>query len=200
VGIGWWEVTIEGFANHAGTTAMNNRHDAMLAAARFTDMVNRVVTSVPGRQVGTVGRIQAFPGAPNVIPGKVALSLELRDLEAAKITQLYERVRAEADAIGKATGCTFAYQPTHLAAPALMEPVVQRAIDGAARSLGLTTTHLPSGAGHDAQHMARIAPAGMIFVPSVGGISHSPKEFTRPEDVTNGANVLLHTVLLLDEG
>jgi N-carbamoyl-L-amino-acid hydrolase len=145
-----------------------------------------------------VGRIQAFPGAPNVIPGKVALSLELRDLEAAKITQLYDKVRTEADAIGKATGCAFAFQPNYRSEPALMHATVQRAIEGAAKSLNLTLTHLPSGAGHDAQHMAGIAPAGMIFVPSVGGISHAPKEFTKPEDVTNGANVLLHTVLALD--
>src|SRR5690242_13636291 len=85
VSINWWDVTIEGFANHAGTTAMNNRQDALLAAAKFIEAVNRVVTSVPGRQVGTVGRIQALPGAPNVIPGKVVCSLELRDLDAAKI-------------------------------------------------------------------------------------------------------------------
>jgi len=82
VGINQWEVTIQGFANHAGTTAMNNRRDALLAAAKFVEAVNRVATSVPGRQVGTVGRIQAFPGAPNVIPGKVVLTLELRDLDA----------------------------------------------------------------------------------------------------------------------
>src|SRR5687768_378578 len=99
VGINWWDVTIEGFANHAGTTAMNNRQDALLAAAKFIEAVNRIVTSVPGRQVGTVGRINALPGAPNVIPGKVVLSLELRDLEAAKINTLYEKIRAEAQQI-----------------------------------------------------------------------------------------------------
>src|SRR6185503_2780682 len=101
VGINWWDVTIEGFANHAGTTAMNNRQDALLAAAKFIEAVNRVATSVPGRQVGTVGRIQALPGAPNVIPGKVILSLELRDLDAAKIAMLYQKVRAEADQIAR---------------------------------------------------------------------------------------------------
>ena len=101
VGINWWDVTIEGFANHAGTTPMNNRQDALLAAAKFVQAVNRVVTSVPGRQVGTVGRIQALPGAPNVIPGKVVLSLELRDLDAAKIQMLYRKIRAEADQIAQ---------------------------------------------------------------------------------------------------
>src|SRR6185369_13694132 len=99
VGINWWDVTIEGFDNHAGTTAMNNRQDALLAAAKFIEAVNRVVTSVPGRQVGTVGRIQALPGAPNVIPGKVLLSLELRDLDAAKIKMLYDKVYAAAQGI-----------------------------------------------------------------------------------------------------
>src|SRR5262245_50888844 len=100
IGINWWDVTIEGFANHAGTTAMNNRQDALLAAAKFIEAVNRIVTSVPGRQVGTVGRINALPGAPNVIPGKVVLSLELRDLDAAKINMLFEKIQAEAQKIG----------------------------------------------------------------------------------------------------
>ncbi|MBV6522571.1 MAG: N-carbamoyl-L-amino acid hydrolase [Gemmatimonadaceae bacterium] len=200
VGIGWWDVTIEGFANHAGTTAMHARKDAMLAAARFTELVNRVITSEPGRQVGTVGRLQAFPGAPNVIPGKVVLSLEVRELDAGRIDRFYRRIRTEAEAIGKATGCTFSYEPTHQSSPAICDPRVMQAIAGAARNIGLTTKYLPSGAGHDAQHMAKIGPAGMIFVPSVGGISHSPNEFTEPADVVNGANVLLHTVLSLDAG
>ena len=170
----------------------------MLAAARFTDMVNRVITGEPGRQVGTVGRIQAFPGAPNVIPGKVILSLEIRELDAARIEHFFSRVHQEAESIGQATGCTFSYASTHQSAPAICDEDVKGTIEAAARGLGLTSKHLPSGAGHDAQHMATIAPVGMIFVPSVGGISHSPKEFTRPEDVVNGANVLLQTVLAID--
>ncbi|HMN10154.1 MAG TPA: Zn-dependent hydrolase [Gemmatimonadaceae bacterium] len=198
VGIGWWDVTIEGFPNHAGTTAMNNRRDAMLAAARFTDMVNRVVTSVPGRQVGTVGRIQAFPGVPNVIPGKVTCSLELRDLDAKKQAMLFERIMGEAAEIGRATGTTFSYKSTHDSAPALCDARVQTAVEQSAHGLDLKTKYLPSGAGHDAQHMARLGPAGMIFIPSVGGISHSPKEFSHAKDVTNGANVLLATVLAID--
>jgi beta-ureidopropionase / N-carbamoyl-L-amino-acid hydrolase len=198
VGIGQWLVTIEGFANHAGTTAMNERRDAMLAAARFTDMVNRVVTSMPGRQVGTVGQIQAFPGAPNVIPGKVVLTLELRDLDAKKIAMLHERVKAEATKIGAATGTTFAYQDLHSSAPALTDPRVQKVVESSAKGMGLTTKYMPSGAGHDAQHMATLCPSGMIFIPSIGGISHSPKEYSTPKDITNGANVLLRTILALD--
>lgn len=198
VSIGWWDVTVEGFGNHAGTTPMDKRRDALLAAARYVDMVNRVIRSEPGRQVGTVGRIAAEPGAPNVIPGKVTTSLEIRDLDQAKQLRLFEKVKAEAQQIGAATGTTFTFTETYLSKPALMDRRVQGTIEAAAKGLGLSSKYLPSGAGHDAQYMAMIAPAGMIFVPSVDGISHSPKEFTRPADVVNGGNVLLQTVLRLD--
>lgn len=198
VGINWWDVTIEGFANHAGTTPMNNRQDALLAAAKFIEAVNRIVTSVPGRQVGTVGRIQALPGAPNVIPGKVVLSLELRDLDAVKILTLYQRIRAEADQIAKTNKVTFDFKEINTNIPAPTNPVIRRLIDQSAKELRLTTKVMPSGAGHDAQDMARLGPVGMIFIPSVGGISHSPKEFSRPKDIENGANVLLGTLLKLD--
>ena len=198
VGINWWDVTIEGFANHAGTTAMNNRQDALLAAAKFIEAVNRVVTSVPGRQVGTVGRITALPGAPNVIPGKVVLSLELRDLDTAKINMLYDKIFAEAQAIATASRTKFDFKEINVNIPAPTDPRIRNVISEAARDLGLSTKLMPSGAGHDAQDMARLGPVGMIFVPSVGGISHSPKEFSHPNDIANGANVLLHALLKLD--
>ena len=198
VGINWWDVTIEGFANHAGTTAMNNRQDALLAAAKFIEAVNRVVTSVPGRQVGTVGRINALPGAPNVIPGKVVLSLELRDLDAAKIKMLYDSIYKEAQEIAKTSRTTFDFKEINVNIPAPTDPRIRSTISEAAHELGLSTKLMPSGAGHDAQDMARLGPVGMIFVPSIGGISHSPKEASLPSDVGNGANVLLHTLLKLD--
>jgi N-carbamoyl-L-amino-acid hydrolase len=198
VGINWWDVIIEGFANHAGTTAMNNRQDALLAAAKFIEAVNRVVNGVPGRQVGTVGRIQAFPGAPNVIPGKVICSLELRDLEAAKIQMLYQKIRAEADQIAQASKVKFDFKELNANVPAPTDARIRPIIDQSAKELGLTTKQMPSGAGHDAQDMARIGPAGMIFIPSIGGIGHSPKEFSRPKDIENGANVLLGAVMKLD--
>jgi N-carbamoyl-L-amino-acid hydrolase len=199
VGINQWNVTVEGFANHAGTTAMNNRRDALLAAAKFIEAVNRIVTSIPGRQVGTVGKIQAFPGAPNVIPGKVILTLELRDLDAAKIQMLYQKIRAEADQIATASKVTFDFKELNTNIPAPTDPRIRAIIDSAAKELGLTTKQMPSGAGHDAQDMARIGPVGMIFIPSIGGISHSPKEFSRPKDIENGANVLLGAVMKLDK-
>src|SRR3989454_2055230 len=198
VGINWWDVTIEGFANHAGTTPMNKRQDALLAAAKFIEAVNRIVTSIPGRQVGTVGRIQALPGAPNVIPGKVILSLELRDLDAAKMQMLYEKIYAEAQQIAAASRTKFGFKEINVNIPAPTDTRVRQLIFESAKELGLSTKLMPSGAGHDAQDMARLAPVGMIFVPSVGGISHSPREFSRPEDIRNGANVLLHTLLNLD--
>lgn len=198
VGINWWDVTIEGFANHAGTTAMNNRQDALLAAARFIQAVNRIVTSVPGRQVGTVGRINALPGAPNVIPGKVVLSLELRDLDAAKIKSLYDKIYAEAQQIATESRTKFDFQEINVNTPAPTNQFMRSHITEAAHALGLTTKLMPSGAGHDAQDMAKLGAVGMIFVPSVGGISHSPREFSHPADIANGANVLLHTVVRFD--
>ena len=111
---------------------------------------------------------------------------------------LSARVRAEGEAIGRDTGCTFAYASLHHSRPAVCDDRVKDAIETSARGLGLSARHLPSGAGHDAQHMARLGPTGMIFVPSVGGISHAPNEFTKPQDVVNGANVLLQTILALD--
>lgn len=198
VGINWWDVTIEGFANHAGTTPMNQRQDALLAGAKFIEAVNRIVTSEPGRQVGTVGRIQALPGAPNVISGKVILSLELRDLDAAKISMLYEKIRAAADQIAQVSNTRFSFKEINVNIPAPTNSRIREFIAAAAREFNLTTKQMPSGAGHDAQDMARLAPVGMIFVPSIGGISHSPREFSRPEDITNGANVLLNTLLRLD--
>lgn len=201
VGINWWDVTIEGFSNHAGTTPMNMRHDALLAAAHLIIAINRVVTGIPGRQVGTVGRIRAEPGAPNVISGEVVMSLELRDLSVEKINSLYERIQQEAKAIAEKTDTKISFTPIDVtSAPAPTDPRMRNIIAESSQELSLTSLFMPSGAGHDAQHMARISPTGMIFVPSVGGISHSPKEYTRPEDMANGANVLLHTILKIDRG
>lgn len=198
VGIDQWEVTVSGFANHAGTTPMNQRHDALLSAARFVEMVNRVVRSSAGRQVGTVGQIAAFPGASNVIPGKVVCSLELRDLETATIARLFARIQSESRRIGAMNGTTFAFTSVHESVPAPSDPRMRSVIAASARALGLSTRVMPSGAGHDAQAMAQLGPMGMLFIPSVGGVSHAPREYSRPEDIVNGANVLLGAVLAAD--
>jgi len=199
VGINWWDVTIEGFANHAGTTPMNQRHDALLAAAKYVEAVNRVVTSIQGRQVGTVGKIQSFPGAYNVIPDKVSTSLELRDLDAGKVDMLFEKIQVEVREIEKATGTKFEFKQTNKSKPALTDTRFRKTIDDSAKQLGLTTKPMQSGAGHDAQEIAELCPVGMIFIPSRDGISHSPREFSKPEDIANGANVLLHSLLRLDD-
>jgi len=199
VGILHSDVTIEGFANHAGTTPMNQRHDALLSAARFIEKVNQVVTGIPGRQVGTVGWIRVQPGAYNVIPGKTVMGLELRDLDEKKIGEMFTRIRAESQQIGPLNGTRFSFTDPVLSHPALTDKRFQKLIDDTAKQLGFSTKVMPSGAGHDAQEIAKIGPVGMIFIPSVGGISHSPKEFSRPEDIEHGANVLLQTVLSFDK-
>lgn len=199
VGILHSEVTIEGFANHAGTTPMDQRNDALLTAARFIEKVNQIVTGVPGRQVGTVGWIRVAPGAYNVIPGKVTLGLELRDLDEKKFTGLFGEIRAEAERLGHLNQTRFSFTDPVINHPALTDKSFQNLIDESARSLGLSTRLMPSGAGHDAQEIAKLGPVGMIFIPSIGGISHSPKEFSRPRDIENGANVLLETVLAFDK-
>jgi len=198
VGLRWMEVTIRGFANHAGATEMNRRQDAMLAAARFTVAVNEAIRSEPGRQVATVGRLVATPNTTNVIAGEVKLTVDLRDLDAAKIERFRLRFEQLGREIGAATGTAFAYAPLVDSEPALADPRMMEVVESSARALGLTSQRMPSGAGHDAQELARIAPIGMIFVPSVGGISHSPRELTKPGDVANGVDVLLNAVVEAD--
>ncbi len=199
VGIKWWDVVIEGFANHAGTTPMNRRQDAMVTAAQLTLAINWVASTMPGRQVATVGRIEAFPGAPNVIPGKVIMSLEIRDLDAAKIDFVFEQIKKEAEKIIETSGTTIEFLAIETASkPAPTDEQIRAIIKTAAENLGYSTKLMPSGAGHDTQDMTAIAPSGMIFVPSRGGISHSPNEFTAAEDMARGANVLVETILAID--
>ncbi len=200
VGIEVWEVTVEGFANHAGTTPMNLRKDALLAASRLITVINEVVTSEEGAQVGTVGIINAEPGAPNVIPGKVTFTLEMRDLSTDKIWRLFREIEQRAAQIAEDSGTDISFSLMDITGtPALADKRIQQAIIESTEELELSYQVMPSGAGHDAQEIAQITSMGMIFVPSVGGISHSPKEYSRPEDITNGANVLLNTLLKLDK-
>jgi N-carbamoyl-L-amino-acid hydrolase len=192
------EVTITGFANHAGTTPMPDRQDALLAASHLTIAVRQIVNSEPGRQVGTVGRLDVTPNAPNVIPGIVRLTIELRDLSSEKLTRLAERVRLRATEIARDTNTSIEFTASSRNAPANAAVEVQQAIERSAGRLRLASQRLPSGAGHDAQMMAQLSPMGMIFVPSVRGISHSPLELTRWDDCARGADVLLGTVLEMD--
>lgn len=198
VGIVRWTVVVEGETNHAGTTPMALRRDALVGAARFVDAVHTTVREWPGSQVATVGRLQVEPGAPNVIPGKAVMSLEVRDLSMETIEAVYTELSRKAAAIGEATGTVFSFERFYVSGAAPTAPEFRAAVVGAAGALGLSTRHMPSGAGHDAQSMARVCPMGMIFVPSAGGVSHAPNEYTSPEEVTRGADVLLGALIHLD--
>jgi N-carbamoyl-L-amino-acid hydrolase len=198
VAIDRYDAIITGFANHAGTTPIAERRDALLAASHLTIAVREAATRRPGRQVATVGRIEVTPNSANVIPGLVHLSVEVRDLNPGTLVAMMDDIRARARDIGSTTGTAIEFRELARAAPAVATPEVQTAIERAASSLDLRSTRLPSGAGHDAQMMARLGPMGMIFVPSVGGVSHSPRELTHWEDCARGADVLLRTVLEVD--
>ena len=199
VGIRRWNINIEGFANHAGTTPMDQRRDALYAAALLIAEVRQIITDAPGRQVGTVGRIQAFPGAPNVIPGGVSMSLEIRDLDMDKIATLFDRIRGFAKTLSAQTDTTIAFDQYYESPAAITDERIKSIIQDSADALGLSAMHMPSGAGHDSQSLAGITPIGMIFVPSKDGISHAPGEFTSPQQITNGANVLLQSIIRMDE-
>jgi N-carbamoyl-L-amino-acid hydrolase len=183
VGIYAWDVVITGQQNHAGATAMVDRKDALLAASRY---------------VGAVDRIVRAEGARNVIPGRVEASLELRSLDEARIRRLFETIQRETTEIGAANGTTFSFALAQSRGPSMCVPAIRDAVRTQARALGRSTNDVPSGAGHDAQSMAHVGPMGMLFVPSIAGISHSPWELTHPAQITQGAEVLLQTVLSLD--
>ncbi len=193
-----WKCVVAGFANHAGTTPMNRRRDALAAAAKDLLAVRDVVRAASGTQVGTVGYLKAEPGAPNVIPGRVEFTVELRDLDAGKIERMWQQIQQKFAQVDKEEGVETSCEVINDIAAAPSDPFVQSVIREAARSAGLSTADLPSGAVHDAGEISRIAPMGMIFVPSHDGISHSPQEFTSWEDCANGAEVLYRSILLLD--
>ena len=198
VGINRYRVALEGFANHAGTTPMDQRRDALVAAAKIILAVRDTVRSVAGRQVGTVGNISVTPGAPNVIPGRVEFPVELRDLEMEKINQLAEEIRKRAAALAAEENVGFAMELVSSHAPALTHRQVRFHIQKAAEEMRAPTLVMASGAGHDAQAIARLCPVGMVFVPSKDGISHSPAEYSRPEEVACGCELLYRTILRLD--
>jgi N-carbamoyl-L-amino-acid hydrolase len=198
VAIHRYDVVVAGMANHAGTTPMDQRQDALVAASRLILAVRQIAAERQGRQVGTVGRLEVEPNSPNVVPGRVTLSVEFRDLAPATLDALGAATRAQAAVIARDTGTTITLNLASTNPPALAHAGVQDAVGQAADRLGLATRRLPSGAGHDAQMIAALCPMGMIFVPSVGGISHSPRELTTWADCTRGAQVLLGAVLALD--
>ncbi len=199
VGIDEFRVVVEGFANHAGTTPMEERRDALVAAARLILTVRAQVMVRRGRQVGNVGWIQVVPGAPNVVPGLVHTNIELRDLRREVIDDMIGRIREAAKAIADEEGVSISIERYASDEPALTDRALQEVIEQVAQGAGFSTLRMPSGAGHDAQSLGRVGiPIGMIFVPSKDGISHSPLEWTDWEDCARGAEVLYRTLLELD--
>jgi N-carbamoyl-L-amino-acid hydrolase len=190
VGIRRLKAIFVGEANHAGTTPMLSRHDALVAAAPFVQQVRD--TALALGITGTVGTFSVHPGAPNVIPGRVEMTVELRALHAAELD------RATAMLVELAAQRGGALSPLIDKAPTLCDPHLIATIDGACESLGLSRMRLPSGAFHDAANMSALCPSAMLFVPSVRGVSHHPDEYTHVDDCINGANALLHTLLALD--
>jgi len=190
-GISWTELTIKGTSNHAGTTPMRLRHDAGYVAAELTAFVRRMAREIGGDQVGTVGSVKLFPDLINVIPNKAVVTVDVRNTDERRLKEAEARVAAFAEEAAKAEGCSVEWKRL-----ARFEPVT---FDSgmAAKGLGFSVRRMTSGAGHDAQMMQRVAPTAMIFVPSVGGISHNVREFTKPEDLEAGANVLLQVMLEL---
>jgi N-carbamoyl-L-amino-acid hydrolase len=191
-------ITFRGRADHAGTTPMAMRKDAFLGAADFGLRAREMVLAEgSGTTVGTVGVLELKPGASNIVPESAFLTLDLRDLSWEVLQRLLERTRAIAHEVAERWGLEVTVERMRVSEPAQMSPRIQTVIDEAARELGLKTHWMNSGAGHDAQVMAKITEAGMIFVPSRQGRSHSPAEFTDWEHIEHGANVLLHTLLRL---
>ena len=191
-----FNITVKGSANHAGTTPMSMRRDALVAASQVVLAVNQIGLT-PGQQVATVGKMEVLPNAANVVPGWVEMSLDIRDLSSLHIDSLLEQLRAHLEEIAVATNTQIRLNPCLHNEPALSEPYIQKAIALSGENLNLSYTYLPSRASHDAQEMAQITNMGMIFVPSTLGVSHDANEYTSPEQCIQGANVLLQTLTKL---
>lgn len=192
-----YTITVVGRSSHAGSTPMYARQDALVAASQVVLAVNQI-GNTPGQQVATVGKMAVFPNAANVIPGRVEMSLDIRDLSNQHIDRLMEQLRQHLNAIATDTDTQIRLHRCLHNKPALAQPHIQNAIAQVCEALALSYTHLPSRASHDAQEIATFTDMGMIFVPSEGGISHAETEYTSPEQCAQGANVLLHTLLKLD--
>lgn len=194
-----FRLAFAGAAGHAGTTPMGGRRDAGLGAARFLAEVHDTVVRDFPACVATVGALELEPGAFNVIPGRARLALEFRSADAAQLDALEAALLAGARHVADAGGLELVVEPAGRWEPALLDPAVLAAIGRAAQRLGLRRMELSSGAGHDAHALAGVTRSGMIFVPSVGGVSHDPAEHTSWPDCVNGANVLLAACLDLAE-
>ena len=196
-GISWTEFTVLGVSNHAGTTPMRLRHDAGYVAFAIANYARQIASDMGANQVATVGAIQLSPNLVNVSPYKAVLTVDLRNTDEAALQLAEQRLHRFANDIASAEGVTLSSRQLARFEPVDFDPDSISLVEATAKRLGLRVKRMPSGAGHDAQMLARVCPTAMIFVPSAGGISHNMKEFTSPADLEAGANVLLHTLMSL---
>ncbi len=194
-----YEITVRGTANHAGTTRMSDRNDPMAAAARMIVSVRDEVHSQGGDLVATVGVVETEPGAPNVIPSLARFTIDIRDPSRIILDDAISGLVRRFDTIAREEGVTVEWETLVQIPAAPADQLVINTLREAVVPYGYPHRILPSGAGHDAQSIARLAPMGMLFAPSVGGLSHTPAEFTRLVDTVACANVLLRAVILLDQ-
>jgi len=192
VAIRQWKLTFTGMQDHAGGTTMAERRDAGLSAVRLLADIDRSFPLVCGpRSTWTTGRITLDPGAASIIPGRAEVLFQLRDVDEGIIARMEERLRALVQESNRREKCPCVLEPVSLSTPALCDKTIQKALAEAAEALAPGAwQHMPSGAGHDAQYLARIMPAAMLFVPSIGGISHHWAEDTKEEDLALGVRVL----------
>jgi beta-ureidopropionase / N-carbamoyl-L-amino-acid hydrolase len=199
VGMGRYAVTILGRPNHAGTTPMHLRKDALIAAAQVILAVEEIALHQPSQPVATVGFLAVAPNAVNIVPGQVELTVDMRDLSQVCLDQMLNQLQQQLTAIAAATHTDIDIVQILRIEPTPATSKVQQAIAQVCDQLQLDYCYLPSRAGHDAMEMGRFTHMGMIFVPSQEGVSHSGEEYTSPEQCVQGANVLLHTLLQLDQ-
>ena len=192
-------ITIQGRANHAGTTPMNMRRDALTTAALLILAIEDLARHYPGDPVATVGKLQVWPNSINTVPGSVEMSLDIRDLSQETIDEMLAQLKRKIETVAVATRTRIRINLELRVLPTPAAESVQAIIVDSCEDLGLSHTHLPSRASHDAQEMGRFTDMGMIFVPSKEGVSHSSDEYTSPEQCTQGANVLLRSLLKLDQ-
>ena len=198
-GISWTEFTIEGQSNHAGTTPMHLRHDAGYAAAAIAAHVRFLALSMGDRQVATVGRLGLHPDLVNVVAGSATLTVDLRNTDEDRLMAAEQDLASFVADLASSEGVSISDRTLARFEPVDFDPRVVETVGAVADRLGHTVQSLPSGAGHDAQMLARVCPTGMIFVPSRNGVSHNPAEHTDPVDLVAGCDVLLQTLLALDQ-
>lgn len=196
-GISWTEFTMQGQSNHAGTTPMNLRHDAALVAAQVAVFARDIARRLGGRQLATVGAVQLSPNLVNVIAQKAVFTVDLRNTDALALAEAEADLHAFATQAAEAEGVRLSSRSLARFEPVAFDPRVVDLVERQAKALGCSYQRMPSGAGHDAQMLARVCPSAMIFVPSAGGLSHNVREHTEPDDLLRGAQLLLQVVLEL---